>query len=225
MTDFLAGIPGPLALVVVAVLLFAESGLLIGVFLPGSGTVLALGWLAGQGVVEVWLAAISAFGATALGCQHGYFRGRRDGLLRRQLVKRFGEQRFARAESALDGRAELTVAASQCFAVVRTLVPRLAGHAKVTHLRFTICNVPVAAAWATTLVLLGAWSGEAYEQVQSTVGLLGLPLLGIAAVLVLAVWWLRRRKQLRQVQQVPSPLAGPVSTSSKPPVGQRETSD
>ncbi|MGI8308544.1 DedA family protein [Saccharopolyspora sp. ASAGF58] len=200
MTDLLAGIPGPLALAVAVALLFAESGLLIGVFLPGSATVLALGWLAGHGVVEVWVAAISAFGATASGCQHGYYRGRRDGLLRRQLVKRFGEQRFARAESALDGRAKSTVAASQCFAVVRTLVPRIAGRTSMTHLRFTICNVPVAAAWATTLVLLGAWSGAAYEQVEAAAGLLGLPLLGIAALIVLAVWWLRRRKQLHQAR-------------------------
>ncbi|MGW3471295.1 DedA family protein [Saccharopolyspora sp. NPDC000995] len=141
MTDLLGGIPGPLALAVAVALLFAESGLVLGVFLPGSATVLALGWLAGHGVVEVWVAAISAFGATASGCQHGYFRGRRDGLLRRQLVKRFGEKRFARAESALDGRAKSTVAASQCFAVVRTLMPRLAGRNSMTHLRFTICNV------------------------------------------------------------------------------------
>ncbi|MCI2424301.1 hypothetical protein MOQ72_43605 [Saccharopolyspora sp. K220] len=200
MTDFLAGIPGPLAVVAVVALLFAESGLLIGVFLPGSGAVLAFGWLAGHGVVDVWVAAVSAFAATASGCQHGYFRGRRDGLLRRQLVQRLGEQRLARVESALDGRAEVTVAASQCFAVVRTLVPRLAGRAEMTHLRFTVCNVPVAAAWATTLVLLGAWSGAAYERVQTIVGFMGLPLLGIAALIVLAAWWIRRRKQLRQLR-------------------------
>ncbi|MGP4015374.1 DedA family protein [Saccharopolyspora sp. 5N708] len=197
MTDFLAGIPGPVALVAAVALLFAESGLLIGVFLPGSGTVLALGWLAGHGVVEVWVAAVGAFLATASGCQHGYFRGRHDGLLRRHLVKRLGEQRFARLESALDGRAEVTVVVSQCFAVVRTLVPRLAGRCEMTHLRFTICNVPVAAAWATTLVLLGAWSGAAYERVQTVVGLAGLPLLTIAALIALAVWWIRR-KRLRQ---------------------------
>lgn len=176
-------------------LLFAESGLLIGVFLPGAGTVLALGWLAGHDVVEVWTAAVSAFGATVVGSQHGYFRGRRDGLLRRRLVKRLGERRFGRVESALDGRAEATVAASQCFAVVRTLVPRLAGRAKMSHLRFTICNVPVAAGWATALVLLGAWSGAAYEQVEAVVGFMGLPLLAIAALIALAVWRLRRRTE------------------------------
>jgi membrane-associated protein len=196
MTDFLAGIPGPLALVVAVVLLFAESGLVVGAFLPGSPTVLALGWLAGQGFLEVWAAAVSAFGATALGCQHGYFRGRRDGPLRRRLIERVGEQRLARMESSLDGRAEVTVAASQCFAVVRTLVPRLAARSGMSHLRFTICNAPVAAAWATTLVLLGAWSGAAYERVQTVVGFMGLPLLGGVALLALATWWIRRGKDV-----------------------------
>ncbi|GAA0525071.1 hypothetical protein GCM10011581_14990 [Saccharopolyspora subtropica] len=193
MTDFLAGVPAPLALVAAVVLLFAESGLLVGVFLPGSGTVLALGWLAGQGVVEVWVAAVSAFGATALGCQHGFLRGRSLGPVQRHLVRRVGEERLARLESAMDGRAAVAVSTSQCFAVVRTLVPRLAGHSGMSHLRFTACNAPAAAAWATTLVLLGAWSGAAYEQVQTVVGVAGMPLLAVAALVAFAVWRLRRR--------------------------------
>ncbi|MER5390122.1 VTT domain-containing protein [Saccharopolyspora sp. NPDC002686] len=196
MTDFLSGIPGPVALIAGVLVLFAESGLVIGVFLPGTGTVLALGWLAGQGVAPVWLAAVCAASATALGCQHGFYRGRRGSLLRRELVKRLGEQRFERLVSALDSRAEVTVSVSQCFAAVRTLVPRLAARTRMTHLRFTLCNLPVAITWATTLVLLGAWSGDAYERVEAIAGLAGLPVVGIAAAVALTVWWLRRRSRL-----------------------------
>ncbi|KAA5833482.1 VTT domain-containing protein [Saccharopolyspora hirsuta] len=197
MSEFLAGIPGPLALIAAAAVLFAESGLVVGVFLPGTGTVLALGLLAGQGVVEVWLAAVCASAATALGCQHSFYRGRRGGLLRRELVKRFGEERLTRLESSLDGRAEVTVAVSQCFAAVRTLVPRLAARTDMTHLRFTLCNLPVAITWATTLVLLGAWSGDAYERVETLAGLAGLPVLAVAAAVALGIWWLRRRNRIR----------------------------
>ncbi|MGW1676863.1 DedA family protein [Saccharopolyspora sp. NPDC002376] len=197
MTDFLAGIPGSLALIASALVLFAESGLLIGVFLPGTGTVLALGWLAGQGVVSVWLAAVCAASATALGCQHGFYRGRRGSLLRRELVKRLGEQRFERLVSVLDSRAEVTVSVSQCFAAVRTLVPRLAARTHMTHVRFTLCNLPVAITWATTLVLLGAWSGDAYDRVQAIAGLAGLPVLAVAAAVALTIWWLRCKSKLR----------------------------
>ncbi|RKT85140.1 membrane-associated protein [Saccharopolyspora antimicrobica] len=197
MTEFLAGIPGPLALIAAMAVLFAESGLLIGVFLPGTGTVLAIGLLAGGGVVEVWLAAVCASTATALGCQHSFYRGRRGGLLRREMVKRLGEQRVARLESSLDGRAEVTVAVSQCFAAVRTLVPRLAARTEMSHLRFTLCNLPVAIAWATTLVLLGAWSGDAYDRVETIAGLAGLPVLLLAAAVAVTIWWLRRKNRLR----------------------------
>ncbi|MER7080690.1 membrane-associated protein [Saccharopolyspora kobensis] len=197
MTELLAGIPGPLALIAAMAVLFAESGLLIGVFLPGTGTVLAIGLLAGSGVVEVWLAAACASAATALGCQHSFYRGRRGGLLRREVVKRLGEQRMALLESSLDGRAEVTVAVSQCFAAVRTLVPRLAARTEMSQLRFTLCNLPVAIAWATTLVLLGAWSGEAYDRVETIAGLAGLPVLLLAAAVAVTIWWLRRRNRLR----------------------------
>jgi membrane-associated protein len=193
-TEFLAGFPGLLALAIAAAVLFAESGLLIGVFLPGSGTVLALGWLAGQGALPVWAAALTASVATIAGCQHGFFRGAHPGALNRRLVDRVGEQRVKRIESAMDGRAKPTTAISQCFAVVRTLVPRLAGRSGMPHLHFTACNVPVGAFWGIGLTLLGAWSGEAYTRVHTAVGLLGLPLVALAAVVLGLVWWFRRRR-------------------------------
>ncbi|RRO12914.1 hypothetical protein EIL87_24905 [Saccharopolyspora rhizosphaerae] len=194
MTEFLAGFPGLLALAIAAVVLFAESGLLIGVVLPGSGTVLALGWLAGNGALPVWAAALVASAATIAGCQHGYFRGAHPGALNRRLVERVGEARLARIESALDGRAGPTTALCQCFAVVRTLVPRLAARCGMRRLHFTACNTPVGICWGTGLTLLGAFSGDAYAQVQAAVGLLGLPLVALAAVVVGLVWWFRRRR-------------------------------
>ncbi|GAB3677011.1 DedA family protein [Saccharopolyspora tripterygii] len=194
MTEFLAGFPGLPALAIAGVVLFAESGLLIGVFLPGAGTVLALGWIAGQGALPVWSAALVASLATIAGCQHGFLRGAHPGALNRRLVDRVGEQRMQRVESALDGRAEPTAAISQCFAVVRTLVPRLAGRAGMSHPRFTACNAPVGAAWGTGLAVLGAFSGEAYARVQAAAGLFGLPLLALAAAVLALLWWTRRRR-------------------------------
>lgn len=197
MTEFLAGFPGLLALAVAAVVLFAESGLLIGVFLPGSGTVLALGWLAGHGALPVWAAAVVASAATIAGCQHGFFRGSHPGALNRRLVDRVGERRLKRVESAMGGRAKPTTAISQCFAVVRTLVPRLAGRAGMPYLHFTACNTPVGALWATALTLLGAYSGEAYTRVHTAAGLLGFPLVAVAALIFALFWWSRRRRDLR----------------------------
>lgn len=197
MTEFLAGFPGLLALVIAGVVLFAESGLLIGVFLPGAGTVLALGWLAGQGVLPVWAAALVASLATIAGCQHGFLRGAHPGALNRRLVERVGEQRMKRVESALDGRAEPTAAISQCFAVVRTLVPRLAGRTGMSHLHFTACNTPVGVAWGSGLALLGAFSGEAYARVQVAAGLFGLPLLALAAAVLVLIWWTRGTRARR----------------------------
>ncbi|SFS43417.1 DedA family protein [Saccharopolyspora flava] len=204
MTEFLAGFPGLLALAVAAAVLFAESGLLIGVFLPGSGTVLALGWLAGHGALPVWAAALGASAATILGCQHGFYRGSHPGALNRRLVERVGETRMKRVESALDGRAGRTAAVSQCFAVVRTLVPRLAARSGMPHLRFTACNTPVGLLWGTGLTLLGAYSGDAYDHVRTAVGLLGVPLLALAALVLALLWWSRRRRDVHGNREHPS---------------------
>ncbi|GAA4860403.1 hypothetical protein [Saccharopolyspora cebuensis] len=192
MTEFLAGFPGPLALLLAAAVLAAESGLLIGIFLPGAGLVVALGWLAGHGVLEVWAAIGTAAAASAGGAQLGYLLGGTgSGRLRELAVRRFGADRI---ESAVDGRA---VAAAQALAVARTVVPRLAARSGVGHLRFTACTAPVALAWSTAWVLLGAWSGAAYEQVRTASGLFGVPLLLVIVLVALVVRWARRRTRPR----------------------------
>jgi membrane-associated protein len=195
MTDLLSGIPDSLVLAVMAVILLAESGLLVGVFLPGATLVLAVGFLVRHGVVDVGPAIVTGAVASALGCQVGYLRGRGpDRWLGRQVAARLGQDRVRRVLSSLDRRAELTIAVCQCFGVVRTLVPRLAGRAGVSRMRFAVFNVPMAFAWASALVLLGYLSGSAYEQVRALVGLAGLPV--VASVLIIA-WIVRRLRRAR----------------------------
>ncbi|EQD82300.1 membrane-associated protein [Saccharopolyspora erythraea NRRL 2338] len=215
MIELLSAVPAQLLLAVVAVELMAESGLLVGVFLPGSPLVLALGFLAGQGVVEVWAAIPTVAAASALGGQHGFLRGRRrGGPLEQRVTARLGERRARRLDAALEGRAEVAVAVAQCFGVVRTLVPRLAARSGLSHARFTACNVPMAVVWASALVLLGAWSGAAYERVESVVGLMGLPLVAAAAAIVLVVQLIRRRRAARAASD--SPGVTPAGANGRP---------
>ncbi len=207
---FLVGLPAPVVLGLIGLLLMAESGLLIGVVLPGASTVLTLGLFARLGVVPLFAAVVTA--VLALSLITGRGQSGRGGWVDRLVERRLGPDRQERLLSLLRRRARVAVAVGQCLGVVRTLVPRLAGRAGVPYPRFALCNVPAAVLWGGGLVVLGYLAGAAYQQVEDVVGLLGLPLLVVVAVAVLA-WRLvrRRRRSGGQPVRPMSPDAAPES--------------
>lgn len=214
MIEFLAGLPVFGLFAVAVVVLAMESGSPVGLFLPGSPTLLALGLLSRQGFVSLPAAVLVAGAASAVGSQWGFLRARRLRLLdreagsadlldppnrlERKLIQRAGTERVRRLLAFLDRRAAPAVAAGHFFSVVRTLMPRLAGRAGVSHRRFSFANVPVAFAWSAVLVTLGRIAGAAYEQVSAAVGLAGLPVVLVAAVAGWIVLVVRRRRTARE---------------------------
>lgn len=76
MAETLTGLPAPLVLIVAAVLLCAESGLVVGIVLPGAGLVLSLGLLSSLGVVGLVSTVLTATAATLLGSQFAFLSAR-----------------------------------------------------------------------------------------------------------------------------------------------------
>lgn len=199
MTGFLDGLPAPLLLLALGVLLIAESGLAVGVFLPAATTVLGIGVLTRFDVVSEIAAICTAAVCSALGSQLGYLRGTlRTGPVWRSVVRRAGHRRMDVLLAQLNRRASYTLAVCQCFGVLRTVAPRLAAKAGVSRVRHAASTVPAALVWAGGLVLLGRTAGEAYQQIEMAVGLAGLPLICAAAVCIVATSWIRGKSKRRK---------------------------
>ncbi|MFR9728679.1 DedA family protein [Saccharopolyspora sp. MS10] len=208
MIEYLAGLPVLGLFAVAALVLAAESGSPLGLFLPGSPTLLALGVLSGEDVVSPWTAVLVAGSASALGAQWGFLRARRLRLLEpgsaalleppsrreRGLIRRVGPERVRRLLAFLGRRAVPAVALGHVLSGARTVMPRLAGRAGVSHRRFTAANAPTAFAWVAVVVGLGQVAGAAYEQVETAVGLAGLPVVLLAGAVVAVVLLVRRRR-------------------------------
>ncbi|WP_299954370.1 hypothetical protein [uncultured Modestobacter sp.] len=190
--DQVGGWPAALVLGAAALVLALESGVLAGVLLPGSTTLVVLGlWSATTGTHPALPVAVAAAASTA-GALHGWLRGsrRRDtglplGRLRPRVEPAVRQvQAWLTARSP--GRTALLLATAHWAAVTRTLTPRVAGGAGVP-LRLV---APVVAAsclgWATTVVLLSRRFGQ---QVADDAG--WVP---VAAVAVLAGALLVRRR-------------------------------
>ena len=154
MPDLLA-FPGPVACLVVLGLLVVESGLLVGVFLPGDSLLFGAGLLVGTGRIDVPIAvlAASAWLGAVLGDGLGYAIGRGLG---RPWGHRGWSRRFVEAAERMYARhGWFAVVICRWFPGVRAVVPTLAGIGRMHPVAFALANATGALLWAVGTVLLG----------------------------------------------------------------------
>jgi membrane-associated protein len=164
MPDLLA-FPGPAACLVVLVLLAVESGLLVGVLLPGDSLLFGAGLLVGTGRIDVPIAllAASAWLGAVLGDGLGYGIGRGLG---RPWGHRGWSRRFVDAAERMYARhGWFAVVICRWFPGVRAVVPTLAGVGRMHLAAFALANATGALLWAVGMVLLG-YAAAAVPQVR-----------------------------------------------------------
>lgn len=161
-----------LGVVGVLLILFAETGLLIGFFLPGDSLLFVAGYATVAGSLKPlgieqtlplgWLLVAAAAGAI-IGAQVGYIIGLRAGarLFRRPNSRLFKHEYVERAELVLNrfgtGRA---VVIARFVPIVRTFMNPLAGAIRMRVRDFTVWNIVGGVLWVTGLVLLGHFIGN-----------------------------------------------------------------
>jgi membrane-associated protein len=150
--------------VVVLTLVFVESGLLVGFFLPGDTVLFAAGLLTARSGSDVSLPVLAAgvFLAAVAGDSTGYAFGSRLGrpwLDARVQRGRLDARHLARAESFYTRFGWFAVVAARWVPWVRTFTPVLAGTARMPYARFLSANVVGALTWGVALVVLGHLSG------------------------------------------------------------------
>ncbi|NIH65611.1 DedA family protein [Modestobacter marinus] len=190
--DRVGGWPAVLVLGVAALVLALESGVIAGVLLPGSTTLVVLGlWSATTGTHPALPIAVAA-AASAGGAVHGWLRGhqrRATGPPQGRLRTRV-EPAVRQAETWLTSRSPrhtaLVLAAAHWAAVTRTLTPRVAGGGGVPLRLLGPVVAASSTAWATTVVLLARELGQ---QVAAEAG--WVP---VTVVIVLAGALLVRRR-------------------------------
>ncbi|MBT0772656.1 DedA family protein [Kineosporia sp. J2-2] len=142
---------------VVFALVFVESGLLVGFFLPGDSVLFAAGLLAAEQGSDLNLALLAGGTAVAAvaGDAVGYWTGRRLG--RPWLLRRAGKNadRVHRAEAFYERWGSLAVIIARFIPWVRTFTPIIAGIGRMPYPRFFVANVAGALIWGSGMILLG----------------------------------------------------------------------
>lgn len=149
-------------LLIVGAIVFAESGLLIGFFLPGDTLLFTVGFFAAQGHIPLAAAMAVIFFAAVIGDNVGYTIGRKLGprLFKKKNGLVFRQEYVARAEAFYEKHGGKTIILARFVPVVRTFAPMVAGVGKMPRKRFVFYNVLGGAIWTGLVVMLGYWLGR-----------------------------------------------------------------
>lgn len=143
-------------------IIFAESGLLIGFFLPGDSLLFTAGFLASQGYLNIWILAFLTFIAAILGDNFGYGIGRRFGpkVFKKKDSFLFNRDHLERAKIFYEKYGGKTILLARFLPVIRTFVPILAGVGNMEYKKFVFFNILGAGFWATGMVWFGYFLGN-----------------------------------------------------------------
>ncbi len=153
-------------LFVLGLIIFAESGLLIGFFLPGDSLLFFAGFLASNagGNLLPGLPATAgvAFAAAVIGDQVGYLFGKKVGpsLFDRPQSKFFKPEHVAKAQAFFDKHGAKTIVLARFVPIVRTFTPIVAGVGNMKYRTFVMYNLVGGALWGIGVTSLGYFLGE-----------------------------------------------------------------
>jgi membrane-associated protein len=191
---------GPLAIIGVCLVVFAESGLMVGFFLPGDSLLFTLGMFLGTGDIStpVALALPVVMLSAIAGDQTGYFIGRKLGprVFDRQDSRLFKSEYVDRTNAFFDKYGGPTITLAQYVPIVRAFAPVAAGVGRMPYGHFALYNIIGASTWGVGIPLLGMWLGG-YAVVRDNIEimLVLIVLLSVTPMVVEALRaWARTRR-------------------------------
>lgn len=150
----------------VIAVIYAESGLLIGFFLPGDSLLFTAGFLVQQGIggfaTNVHLFVLLLWIAAVLGDSTGYAFGHKVGrkLFERENSRLFKKKYLLQAESFFQKHGPIAIILARFVPIVRTFTPIVAGASKMHYKTFIAFNVIGGLLWTATFTYLGYFLGK-----------------------------------------------------------------
>ncbi len=141
----------------IAGVVFAETGLLVGLFFPGDSLLFTVGVVAGAGDIDIVRICVLVTIMSILGDQSGYFIGRRTGpaIFRRPDSLLFKQEYVARTQAFYEKHGGKTLVYAKFVPIVRTFAPFMAGVGRMKYSRFLSFNVVGGIGWVLSMTLAG----------------------------------------------------------------------
>ena len=157
-------------LTAMTLIVFAETGLFVGFFLPGDSLLVTAGVFAARGDINIWSLNILLVVAAIIGDTVGYWVGRRTGpaLFSRPKSLFFNPAHLRRAHDFYEKHGGKTIILARFMPIVRTFAPVVAGMAGMNYRRFISFNVFGGFLWVVSMTLIGDFLGQ-FEWVRKNI--------------------------------------------------------
>ena len=197
-------------------IIFAESGLFVGFFLPGDSLLFTAGFLASQGFFNILLLAPMTFIAAVAGDSVGYAFGQKVGpkLFKREDSIFFHKKHLIRAKNFYDKHGGKTITIARFLPVVRTFAPIVAGIGQMPYKKFLAYNLLGGFLWAVCIPFTGYFLGNLIPSVDKYL----LPIVALIVIASIApslVHLIRERKEDSEIKEAVEEIREEVETIVK----------
>jgi len=177
-------------------IVFAETGLLVGFFLPGDSLLITAGLLAANGTLNIWWLNGLLIVAAVVGDSVGYAIGRRLGprLFTRQKSLLFNPAHVERTRRFYEKYGAKTIVIARFVPIVRTFAPVLAGVGGMEYRRFIFYNVAGGVGWVVSMTWVGYLLRQSIPNVGSYIHIV-VPIVIVLSCIPIAVELLRERRR------------------------------
>lgn len=193
-----------LGIYAVIAVIYAESGLLIGFFLPGDSLLFTAGFLTHQGIfaINIHVFILLLWIAAVLGDSTGYAFGHKVGrkLFEKENSRLFKKKYLVEAEAFFERHGPIAIFLARFVPVVRTFTPIIAGISKMNYKTFLAYNVVGGLVWTAAFTYLGFYLGKILTDAGINIELIAIAIviISIAPMIIHAVKEPARRKALWQ---------------------------
>lgn len=186
--------------VLLVAIVFTETGLLIGFFLPGDSLLITAGLVAAAGGLDIWLLNGLLIGAAIAGDSVGYAIGSRTGprIFRKEESRWFSRRHLLRTKEFYERHGGKTIVLARFIPIIRTFAPVVAGVGQMEYRRFLSYNVFGGIGWVVGLTWAGYFLGQTIPNIDRHIHAV------VAVVIVLSVlpigveWWKARARARRE---------------------------
>jgi membrane-associated protein len=183
--------------VVLVAIVFTETGLLVGFFLPGDSLLITAGLVAAAGALDIWLLNLLLSIAAVAGDSVGYAIGARIGprLFTREKSLLFNPRHVERTRRFYARHGARTIVIARFVPIVRTFAPVVAGVGQMLYRRFLLYNVVGGVGWVLSMTWTGYLLGQTIPNVDRHIHIIVVVVIVLSLIPIVLEIVRERRKQ------------------------------
>jgi membrane-associated protein len=182
--------------ILLVAIVFTETGLLVGLFLPGDSLLITAGLLAGAGKLDIWWLNVLVIAAAIVGDSTGYAIGVRLGprIFTRPKSLLFNPKHVARTQRFYEKYGPKTIVIARFVPIIRTFAPVLAGVGRMRYRRFLIYNAAGGIGWVASMTWAGYLLGRTVPNISQHMHVIVIVII-ILSVIPIAIEVYRERRK------------------------------